>query len=318
MKTVREDIDTLHASLTITVDKGDYEPKWKEELQKFRKKAQLKGFRKGKVPLSVVKKMYGRSLLAEIINQSLQSELTEFLGKKENKILGQPLPSENQREYDFQEILDEYTFQFDLGLAPAFDLIGVDDETTYEKYVVDISDEEVESHLDEAMEQIGQLVTVEEDIELEDVITIEAIEKETSMDDPFETEFNMSVNRLSDHYKSLILDMKLGDDIEFNIFELEANVDEKFTKKYLLKLEEDQEDLPITPQFKGTIVNVQRKKKAELNQAFFDRYFGPEAISTESEAKDKVREMLENQMNQQVDGLLYREIQEKLTGTQCI
>ena len=102
---------------------------------------------------------------------------SDFLGKEENKILGQPLPSENQPEYDFQEILDEYTFHFDLGLAPTFALKGVDDGTEYEKYAVEISDEEVVDHLEEALEQIGQLTTIEEDIEDDDIITIEGLEK---------------------------------------------------------------------------------------------------------------------------------------------
>ena len=100
-KVVREDVGNLSAVLTLTVSKEDYEPKLSTELNKHRKKAALKGFRKGKTPMGFIKKMYGRAILADAINEMIQKELTKYISEEKIQILGQPLPSEDQQEYDF-------------------------------------------------------------------------------------------------------------------------------------------------------------------------------------------------------------------------
>ncbi|MCB0548779.1 MAG: trigger factor family protein, partial [Phaeodactylibacter sp.] len=117
-KVVREDIDNLNAVLTVTLEKEDYESKFNSELSKYRKQAHMKGFRKGKTPLSVLKKMYGKSVLADVINEMLQKELYGYLTGENINILGQPLPSDSQEPIDFElRELHDYTFKFDLGLA---------------------------------------------------------------------------------------------------------------------------------------------------------------------------------------------------------
>jgi len=93
MKAVRNDIDTLNVSLSMTIEKSDYEPKFTEELAKYRQQAHLKGFRKGKTPMSTIKRMYGKSLLAETVNNVLQEQMTNYLKDEGFEYLGQPIPS---------------------------------------------------------------------------------------------------------------------------------------------------------------------------------------------------------------------------------
>ena len=90
-KIVREDVDNLNAVLTITLEKEDYEPKWEEELVKYRQRASFKGFRKGKTPMGIIRKLVGKSVLADVINDMvLQKELYKFLSQEDVNILGQP------------------------------------------------------------------------------------------------------------------------------------------------------------------------------------------------------------------------------------
>ena len=133
-KVVREEIDNLNATVTITLEKSDYQPKFKSELNKYRQKAHMKGFRRGKTPLSVVKKMYGKAVLAEVINEQLQKELFEHLNEDKLDILGQPLPSEDQEQIEFDlKDMSDYVFKFDLGIAPEFEVEGLDKKNSFQK-----------------------------------------------------------------------------------------------------------------------------------------------------------------------------------------
>ena len=123
----RTDIDALNATLTVTVAQEDYKQEFQNELKRYRNQAQLKGFRKGKTPMSVVRKMFGRSILADVINRQMQKEMSDYLYSEENPvdILGQPIPSESQEEFEFSVAnLSDYVFKFDIGLAPKFELQG--------------------------------------------------------------------------------------------------------------------------------------------------------------------------------------------------
>ena len=148
-KVVREDIDNLNATLTITIDKGDYQSKFESELGKYRKQAHMKGFRRGKTPLSVVKKMYGKAVLGEVINDMLQKELFDYLNEKKIDILGQPIPSKDQEQVDIDpKDMSNYEFKFDLGIAPDFEIKGLDKKNTFQKYVVDPKKKMIDTELE--------------------------------------------------------------------------------------------------------------------------------------------------------------------------
>ena len=92
MKVERQEIDQLNSTITILLEPGDYEPNFLDELKKYKSKVQMKGFRKGKTPIGVIKKMYGQSVLAEIVMDKINKGLTDFISEEKINILGQPLP----------------------------------------------------------------------------------------------------------------------------------------------------------------------------------------------------------------------------------
>jgi len=118
----RTNTDELNAVVRLSIEKSDYEATVNETLKDYRKKANMPGFRKGMVPAGLIKKMYGKAVLAEEINKMLSGELTRYINEENLQILGEPLPNETeQKPIDFDH--DEtFEFVFDLGLSPVIDI----------------------------------------------------------------------------------------------------------------------------------------------------------------------------------------------------
>ena len=315
-KVEKKDIDNLNAVLTVTLEKSDYEPKLKAELKKYSKQAQMKGFRKGRTPVSIVKKMYGQSVLAEIINEMLRKELNEYLDAQEFKILGQPLPSEEQKQQDIDaKSLDDYEFKFDLGISPEFEVEGADEEATYEKMVVEISEEKIEEDLQAARKRHGERESVEDDtVKDNDMVKFKAIELEgdAPKEEGIETEFSLLISDNTDEaLKEELKDKKAGDSIRFNLSELEEGRDEEYIRKYYLNLEEGDER-EFNDTFEATIEEVSRIAPAELNQEFFDQAFGEGNVSSEEEARKQLRDQMAQFYDRQAEALVSRDIQKRL------
>jgi trigger factor len=315
-KVERQDIDDLNAVLTVTLEKSDYEPKFKSELNKYRKQANMKGFRKGKTPLSVLKKMYGQSVLAEVINEMLQKELNDYLKEQDLQILGQPLPSDDQKPQAFDvKNLEDYEFKFDLGLSPDFELKGADESTTVEKMVVEIPQENLEEDLQAARKRHGERESVEDDtVKDNDMVKFKAVELEgdAPKEEGIETEFSILVSdNTKEALKEELKKKKAGDSIRFNINELEEDRDEEYIRKYYLNLEEDDER-EFNDTFEAEITEVSRIAPAELNQAFFDQAFGEGVVSSEEEALEQLRKQSQQFYEKQAEALVSRQIQEKL------
>jgi len=312
---VREDVDNLTAVLTVTLEKKDYEPKYKSELDKYRQQSNMKGFRKGRTPMSMIRKMYGLPVLSEVVNDMLQRKLFDYLQEENIDILGQPLPSKDQELIDFDvKNLKDYTFKFDIGLSPEVEVEGVSEEATYQKYAVEVSDEMIDEEIERMRKQQGERIFSEEDIREGDLLRLHVVELENGepKEEGVENSFSILVDNIaSETLKEEVLTGKQGDTLRFNIFELEKNADEAFVRKHLLELEEEDER-EINPEFEATIEEVSRVEPAELDQAFFDNIFGEGEVSSEEEARAKIRENIVARFENQAGALLFRDIQEKL------
>jgi trigger factor len=315
-KVEKHDIDHLNASITVTLEKSEYEPKFKSELKKYQKQANMKGFRKGRTPMSILKKMYGQSVLADVINEMLQKELYEFLDAQDFNILGQPLPSEDQKQQDIDvKSMKDYEFKFDLGISPDFELKGTDESASYDKMVVDITEEMIDEDFQAARKRHGSREAVEgEIIQDNDMVKLKAIELEGDAPkaDGIETEFSILVSdNTMDALKEELKSKKAGDTIRFNINEVEEGRDETYTRKYYLNLEDgDERDYNET--FEATIEEVNRIAPAEMNQAFFDQAFGEGVVDSEEAARNHLREQMQQFYNRQAEALASRDIQESL------
>ena len=315
-KVVREDVGNLSAVLTLTVGKNDYEPKLSTELNKHRKKAQLKGFRKGKTPMGFIKKMYGRAILADAINEMIQKELTKYIAEEKIQILGQPLPSEDQEEYDFNinELID-YTFKFEIGFAPEFEVDGLNEESKFERFAVEVKDELIEKDIEAAQKRLGERNSVDEAIEENDVLTFNAeeLDGDNVKEKGWACSFDLLVSQIEDEeVKKQLIGNKKGTKVRFNIFKLERNSTEDSVRKYLLKVEENDADIEIGENFEAVVDEIKRVEPAELNQAFFDKYVGEGTAKTIEEVKTKVEADIVKYYDRQSESLLFRDFQDTL------
>lgn len=319
---VREDIDNLNAVLTVSIPKDDYLPLFNTELRKYRKDARIKGFRQGKTPTGVLKKMFGKSVLGEIINKMLQEQLTDFMVNDPTEILGQPIPSDSQEPVEFDvKDLQDYSFKFDIGLAPEFEVAGLEDDA-FDKYVVEIPAQMVEDEVQNLLQSNGDQTFPEDNIEEKDIVTFDIIELagDAPKEEGISHEFGVLVERMEDEMKEAVLKMKLGDELKLNPFQLEKDTTEKYVRKYFLGLEEDEEAEPVAvgDQFQAEITKVSRVAKANLDQAFFDKVFGPEQVSSEEEFKAKLTENMSKTYNAQAEALLFRDIQKRLLDSNAL
>lgn len=314
-------VDDLNATIVVNISKDDYQDKFKSELKKMAGKATMKGFRKGKTPASVVKKMYGKSVLAEVVNETLQKALSKYLDEEKLDILGQPIPSEDQdgdMNFDVNN-LEDYTFKFDIGLTPDIDIQGVSDSDSYDIYKIDIDDATISEELENAQKRAGKQEHPEGEVVANDIIKIQAEELDGNdvKKDGWATEFSVLVDSLTEEYNAKVLTMSKDDSFSFDIHNLEKEKGEDYVKKYLLNLpktEEGEEEPVIGNMFTGKIVEISRLKVAELDQEFYDGYFGKDEVKSEEEARAKIEEFVGNHYHAQALQVMYRNIMDKLVA----
>ena len=312
MKIERIDTDTLTAQLQLSLSPEDYKAKFEEDLAKQSKTLKMKGFRKGKVPKNYLKKMFGKSVLADVVLKEVNQGLAEYIDKENLRILGSPLSSEDQKTYDFDPFeLSDFEFHFDVGFEPEFELKGVNDGTSYLNYKLDITDKMVDEEWESMLKRMGKQADVDEDIKEGDRVILDAKELDGKKvkEDGWQTEVTVLVDMIADDkVKKAILKSKKGDKITFEASKLEKDTSEHYVKKHILKIED--EDMEVGDKFEGEIKSVMRVEPAEVNEDLF-KAFG-EDIKTEEDARGKLTKDLEGFFNRQSEALLYREVQDRL------
>lgn len=314
-KIVKEEIDALNAKLNITIEKSDYEPALNEELSKYRKQAQIKGFRKGKTPISVIRKMYGRALMADVINRKLSEEIYGFLKDSEDNILGQPLASTDQEQVDFDpKVPEDYHFKFDIARAPDFEIQGLDDGKVYTEYKIDVTEDMYMPDIENARTRFGDRESVDDGIQENDMLTLKAQELDADkkvVEDGLSGAFKVLMQYVKDDaIKDKLLSSNKGDTLQLDLKRLE-DVDEEFIRKNYLALDEPLErELPAL--FEVTIEEVVRVKPAELDEAFFKKFFGTDEVKTIEDAKERMTTGIQEYYKGYAKSLIFKDLQEHL------
>jgi trigger factor len=318
MKVERKDLDALTAELTLVVEKTDYLPEYEKQLKEYQQKAQLKGFRKGKTPLSIIKKMYGAATMQESVSKILGEKINDLISGDEFNIIGEPLflDEGNVPEID-HTMPDDYSYRFEVGLEPEFELKGAGEEDSYVKRFVEISDEMIDEEMKVAQERLGQQKEVDGPIEAGDIVYLKINEKENGeiKEGGLSSEFSVSWDKIYEKYQKQLEKAKLGDHLEINVFELEEGLDRDNVIKYFLKINSDTDEAREVPEnelYDAEITKITRLELAEMDQDFFDKYFGKDQVSNIEEAREKIREFLSSHFDNESTNLLNREIMEKL------
>lgn len=305
MNITRKDIDDLNAVLTVEIAKDDYAPKVDKILKDYRKNANIPGFRKGHVPMGMIKKQYGRAILVDEINKLIQDSIQNYLTDEKLDILGNPIPK-NEEEINWES--EDYTFEFDLGLTPKFEVDLKKKETIHYKIVAD--DEMIDNQVKTIRKQYGKLISkdqVEEGDEITGTFTYEAEEdSEIEAIDKTAT-FATSEIKNKTQLKKLI-GAKAGDTLTLKTKGL--FVDDHDNQKYLGVSHDQSHGLDIEVTLEITEVN--KRELAEMNQELFDKLFGKGEVTSEEELRAKIKEDAEHQFEQQSDQKLLNDVIETL------
>ncbi|UOB18885.1 trigger factor [Abyssalbus ytuae] len=300
MNITREHIDDLNAVVKVAIAKEDYNDKVEKVLNDYRKNANIPGFRKGHVPMGLVKKQYGKAVLVDEVNKLLQDALNKYLTEEKLDVLGNPLPKP-QDNLDWDS--DEFSFEFELGLVPNFD-IELQSKKPLTHYNIVAGDKMIEEQIERIQKQYGKLFAkdvVEENHEVTGVFVNE--EKEINN----RTTFTLDKIKGKKNLEKFI-GAKVGDILTLktkNLFK-----DDHDLMHHLSVSHEDVHDLDIEVTF--TIDESNEREKAELNQELFDKLFGKDNVKSVDELKAKIKEDAEKQFVQQSDQKLLNDVTEYL------
>ncbi len=316
---VRKDIDNTSAVLTVTVTREEIKPKIDAELKKFRSRAAIRGFRQGQAPMDFVKKLYGNSIFSETLNELLSNRLYDYLRESKLDVLGQPLPTEDQRSFSFKvnDLEPEYAVNYEVGFVAPFDIKGLDKKEKYERLTVSNLDELAEEDLNYARKRMGARSSSETDIQENDILRIASKELDGSADAAVKeggwatTITILLKDTVDEQLKAQLLTMKKGDTLRFNARQLENQEKEDMYRKYILNLEAN-DDREVGDWFEGTIEEVSRVQDAELNEEFFNGYFGEGRVSNREEAMGELKKGILGFYDVRSNALLMRSFQERL------
>lgn len=286
--------DAVNGVITVAIEKADYAEKVDKGLRNFRQKANIPGFRKGMVPMGMVKKMYGKSVLAEEVNKLVSENLFGYIRENKLNVLGEPLPSlTEQKEIDF-DTQEDFEFVFDVALAPEVNVqLGKEDTLPY--YRIAIDDEMADTQVKAYQAQMGTYEKAET-VEAKDMVKGTLAELENGM--PKEGGLVVEGAVLMPEYlkneeeKNKFIGAAVNTVVTFNPAKAYEGADVEVAS--LLKINKD-EAAKYTGDFTFEIAEITRHKEAELNAELFEKVFGANAVATEEEFRNKIKEALAEQ-----------------------
>jgi len=285
--------DELNAIISVIVTNDDYQENLNKQFKDYRKKAKIPGFRPGTVPMGMIKQMIGKSALFEEVNRLTSEALYKHLQENTIDILGQPMTStERKGETDFDNYGD-FTFHFDLGLAPIFDLnISSKDKLT--RYEVELDQKEVATEVKNLRRQNGKLETKDKSETENDSVVILVTEVDKKGEHKEGGVFKQEVTVLPEvvkhsKTKKQLVGVSTGDELNLNIFDLFN--DNEMVIKQSLGIEQEA-IATLNKTFKAIVKEIRQVVPAELNQEFFDLVMGPGAVKDEKEFEAKIEENL--------------------------
>lgn len=319
---VRKDIDNSSAIVTVTITRDELKPKLDAELKRFRQRAPMKGFRPGQAPIEFVKKIYGASIFGDTLNDMMATKLYDYLRESKLEVLGQPLPTAEQQQFSFKisNPDPEYAISYDVGFVPPFDLKGLDKNEQFERLIISNLDELAADDLSYSRKRMGKRSNPETDIQENDIVRIASreLEGEQIKEGGWETTITVHLKSMTDsELKTQLLALKKGDTLRFNARQIENQEKEENYRKYILNLEGD-DDRVVSDLFEGVIEEVSRVEDAELNEEFFDGYFGPGKVSNEAEALEQIKIGIAQFYDVRSNALLMRSFQDRLMALNAV
>ena len=300
MNITRENIDALNAVVKVDIAKEDYSDKVEKILTDYRKSANIPGFRKGHVPMGMVKKQYGKAVLVDEVNKLLQDALGKYLVEEKLDVLGNPLP---KAQDDLDWDAETFSFEFELGLAPEFE-VELKSKKAITHYNIVADDKMINDQLESIQKQYGKIISQSE-VTKDSEITVTFTNEEKGIDNST----MLTLDKLKGKTNpKLFIGAKVGDVISLKTKGLFNDDHDLMT--FLKVSHDDVHGLDIEVNF--TITEINERELADLDQELFDKLFGKGIVTSVTELKNKIKEDSEKQFAQQGDQKLLNDVTENL------
>ena len=286
MKIEQNRIDDLNLELALTVTKEDYSDSRKKRLNEYRKKAEIRGFRKGMVPMSLVEKMYGQTALVDAVNDVIAEGINNFIRENNLRVLGEPLPSEEHIQNEWNDGND-FNFKFDVALNPeiSFELSNTDEIPYYTITVTEAAKKDMKNNL---LKQYGSLEDGKK-AKADDFIIVDFEQGDMKIEGTY-----VALRNVAEAVRPSFVGVKAGDVLDVNVNEAFENETDrasmlKVTKEEMAKLD---------PMFKMTVQTVKTFVNAPLTEETFEKIFG---VKTEEEFDAKIEDRIRAEYTQEAD-----------------
>lgn len=318
---INQSTQDLITTITVSIEPSDYLPTYKSELAKAKSKVSLKGFRQGKTPDHVIAKMYGQSILADVLNKSFQNALEGHINQNNLVYVCQPILAKDQEQIDVNPANKEavYTMSYELGTVGELQIGGIGAENTYTKYAIEVSDQDIETEMNAISKQMGDFQIVDAPVEEFDRISLSAVELEggQAKKDGWQSSFDIYVSSIPDiETKELFTGKRKGESVNCQISKI-TRMDADKIRKELLQVDED-DDRAIGEDFQFTIETVERHTPAELTDEKIEQFYGQYEIKTVDELKSRLKENLSSRNSDSAVGNLYQNMHKSINESSVV
>lgn len=300
MNITKENVDALNAVVKVDIVADDYQEKVAKVLTDYRKKADIPGFRKGHVPMGMIKKQYGQSVMIDEVNKLIQDSLNKFLTEEKLDILGNPLPRINE---DFNWDADTFTFEFELGLAPEFK-VDLSAKNKVKQYNIVATDELIDEEVKNIQTRYGKMSALET-ATADANVTATFVNEDANINK--KSSFLVSDLKGKTNEKKVV-GVAVGDVIELSTKKL---FQDENKLQHILGIDKevaDSLDVKVTV----TIEEITKTDPADLDKELFDKLFTDGSVTTVTQLREKIKEDAEKQFAQQGDQQLLNAVQEYL------
>ena len=302
MNISKTDIDDLNASIQIKIERKDYEENVRLVLKNYRKKANIPGFRKGHVPLGIIKKQYEQTVIVDEVNKLLRESLDKYIKDEKIQLLGNPIPKSSDDDFDWTS--DEINFEFDLGITPQFK-VKLDALKKVVHYDIEPESKMINEQILHFQNQFGKLVSqnkIEKGFEIIGQFIV--IESE------FKTMVNFMLNDIKS--KKVISDLMRGKIGSKFIFPLKTFFKDESIARRLLGVNEKKWNEIVSFNISIELKEINQRIPAPLNKELFDKLYKPGEVNSKIELKDKIKEKFKMEFEPQANQKLMNDISEVL------
>jgi trigger factor len=285
-----QNVDKVSALLTVNIEKADYQEKVEKLLKKYRQQVNMPGFRKGMVPMSLIKKQFGKSAMAEEVDKLMQEAVNNYIRENKVNMLGMPLPNDEKMQTIDFDTQENFEFVFDIALAPEFKA-EVSEQDAIDFYTIAVSDEMVNSQVDMYAQRAAKYEKVEEyaDRDMVKGLLAELDENGSTKEGGIQVEgaVMMPSYMKNDEQKAIFATAKVNDVLVFNPNAAFEGNEAELSSLLKIKREEVAE---MKSNFSFQVEEITRAVPAALTQELFDQVFGEGAVSSEEEFRGKIKE----------------------------